>query len=288
MIHEGRHHLSGLRPCDDRNPAPAPCYSSIRGSDVVNKPRLPLDNLPPPTIPTAFKDTVEVSESHEQSDPAHLSLDTPKPVHTSTPVEIHAISSPAQHLTFSDEQGKPIAIDQELNQYRLSKRHIRDPSVPRHLPFDQSTNSGSKSDEDIAFDTKVLKAVEHKPTEPRPADTGARPKRNAAAPAKFKDYITGKDLDNSDEYEKSFHDFVNKLHPVSSPRPSITTDRAYPVTPIIKTEQDELPYDIIPFQTNYRSRFDQTPKAHNKTKPVTPPTQERPKRKIKTPNRFLN
>jgi hypothetical protein len=38
------------------------------------------------------------------------------------------------------------------------------------------------------------------------------------APARFKEYVIGIDVVTIEKYEKSFHDFVNRLHPASSPR----------------------------------------------------------------------
>ena len=48
-------------------------------------------------------------------------------------------------LVFSDTKGLPIAVDNDQTAYRLSKGYLKDSSTRRHLPFDQTSDSNSKS-----------------------------------------------------------------------------------------------------------------------------------------------
>ena len=109
-------------------------------------------------------------------------------------------------LSFSDESGLPIAVDNDKGTYRLSKRHETDPSVKRHIPFDQSTDSNSnqstssksvrrKTPEDAQFQAYVdrlfPKSPPVTPVVAQPVITTPilkRPQRNKRRPAKFNDY----------------------------------------------------------------------------------------------------
>jgi hypothetical protein len=48
-------------------------------------------------------------------------------------------------LVFSDTKGLPIAVDNDQTAYRLSKGYLKDSGTRRHLPFDQTSDSNSKS-----------------------------------------------------------------------------------------------------------------------------------------------
>ena len=288
FIHEQRHHISGLRLCDENNPNPIPCYSASHASDVVDKPSPDAIEVAPLGDVTDLNDAVNISLAADQPRVVSPGVTMDSPVHTSTPINTSTQSSNENKLTFSDDSGKPIATDEDSNQYRLSKRHEVDPSVRRHLPFDQSTDSASKSDPSI---TEPLKELVHVPTG-HEKPTGARPKRTPVVPARFRDYATGKEIEDIESYEKSFDKFVNRLHPNTSPQATGQDGNIKPLTPTSQHDESSAEEITIPYasRSHYIANLPKDDKAKpRKKKPVVaPPANQRPIRKKVSPKRFLD
>ena len=106
-----------------------------------------------------FKPPVEIPVSFKMDTPTNilavkhdiLSPETPNnpglPLFASTEIKKSdsTIESEKPKLVFSDTKGLPIAVDNDQTAYRLSKGYLKDSGTRRHLPFDQTSDSNSKS-----------------------------------------------------------------------------------------------------------------------------------------------
>ena len=276
-----------MRLCDENNPNPIPCYSASHASDIIDKSSPDAIGITPLINTTDSNDAVEVSVSMDQPTIPSPELTMDSPLHTSTPNTISTQSSTENKLTFSDDSGKPIATDEDSNQYRLSKRHEIDPSVRRHLPFDQSTDSASKSNPSI---DEPLKEIEHEQAEVA-KPIAASPKRTTIVPTRFRENPTGKEIEDLASYEK-FDSFVNRLHPPTTPQSTSQTVEIKPLTPPKQQEESAEEEITIPYasRSHYIANIpkdDKTTEARKKKIPVIlPPANPRPLRKKVTPKRF--
>ena len=141
----------------------------------------------------------------------------PIPV-TSTP-NITKSETDQRGLTFSDETGLPIAISSDKDTYRLSKSHDKGFSAKRHLPFDQPSNSNSKSTKSTSDESKLSTETrktkeaaefsqfvdkffpkqvtpEQRQAQTLPTPILKRPSRLRKLPSRYKDFVMGHDMDD--------------------------------------------------------------------------------------------